>query len=416
MKKTAGVLCIILLLGLILGACGQQNDNPVFAKVGNREIRQNDFAEVLDYYTQMYQIDVTDPGTKETVSNFATEVLNALVMSDVIAQKGEDEGIAKGLSKEEKEAIEKAVKEQMDEAEKTVSAELKEDYPKLSEAELEHKLKLELEQRGYEEDLFRRTQTDQVVWEKMFEKYTKDVKVSDDEIKKTYDDLVAEDKDAYADSPAGVEESLMYQQAVYYMPKGMIRVKHILITFDEETSQKIQTLYSDGDEDGAKKLIKEELVKLKTTAEKVQGKLKDDGSNFDELMETESGDPGLATNPNGYVVSNTKDSLYDQKFIKAAFGLKKEGDITGLVETDNGYHIIRLEELYPEGAVKFESVKEELAETALEEKKNNTFNKLADEWRKEIDVKTYDDRVTEFIDSFYKSVEEEAAASPEASE
>ncbi len=58
---------------------------------------------------------------------------------------------------------------------------------------------------------------------------------------------------------------------------------------------------------------------------------------FDELMNEYSEDPGLASNPDGYTYT-VEDSLVDG-FTEAALDLKS-GEISGIVETDYGYHIM----------------------------------------------------------------------------
>ena len=58
---------------------------------------------------------------------------------------------------------------------------------------------------------------------------------------------------------------------------------------------------------------------------------------FDELMNEYSEDPGLASNPDGYTYT-VEASLVDG-FAEAALALKS-GEISGIVETDYGYHIM----------------------------------------------------------------------------
>ena len=62
-----------------------------------------------------------------------------------------------------------------------------------------------------------------------------------------------------------------------------------------------------------------------------------EGGNFDELLETYGQDPGMKSRPGGMYF--TKGQMVES-FEKAAYALK-EGEISSIVETEYGYHIIR---------------------------------------------------------------------------
>ena len=78
-----------------------------------------------------------------------------------------------------------------------------------------------------------------------------------------------------------------------------------------------------------------EKNKVKSTAETVLKKAKG-GEDFDALIKLYGEDPGMTSNPDGYVF--TYGDMVEE-FEKASFALK-ENEISGLVETDYGYHII----------------------------------------------------------------------------
>lgn len=86
-------------------------------------------------------------------------------------------------------------------------------------------------------------------------------------------------------------------------------------------------------------LSEDEAAAKKTQAEDLLAQLRADGSEakFDELMNQYSEDSGLQTNPDGYIFTDA-DSLIGG-FREAALELK-EGEISGIVETDYGYHIM----------------------------------------------------------------------------
>lgn len=78
------------------------------------------------------------------------------------------------------------------------------------------------------------------------------------------------------------------------------------------------------------------LVSDKDTATDILNKIKK-GADFDELMNEYSEDPGLYTNPDGYVFT---DGEMVEEFESAVKKLKVNA-VSGIVESDFGYHIIK---------------------------------------------------------------------------
>lgn len=120
-------------------------------------------------------------------------------------------------------------------------------------------------------------------------------------------------------SSEGVEAVITdeYIANVYYsqfIPDKYISAKHILIEAADESAKA------------------EALTKIKEIKAKI-----DAGEDFDKLMKEFSTDPGLQTQPNGYTF--TKGEMVPQ-FEEAAFALEV-GKVSGIVETDYGYHIIK---------------------------------------------------------------------------
>ena len=85
-------------------------------------------------------------------------------------------------------------------------------------------------------------------------------------------------------------------------------------------------------------LAKAEEIKAK--AEDVYAKVTAEGADFDALMTEYSEDTGLAYYPDGYALGEGH-SHYVEEFTNAALALENVGDISGIVETSYGYHILR---------------------------------------------------------------------------
>ena len=83
-----------------------------------------------------------------------------------------------------------------------------------------------------------------------------------------------------------------------------------------------------------------------------------DPSSFDELVITYSEDPSVQSNSGKF--TDVKRNVMVKPFEQAAFGLKNAGDFSGLVETQYGFHIIRLDQAYPSTTASFEEVRMQL--------------------------------------------------------
>ena len=124
----------------------------------------------------------------------------------------------------------------------------------------------------------------------------------------------------------------------------MIRVRHILIKTDPSATD-------------------EEKKKIKAKAEEILEKLKK-GEDFAKLASEVSEDPG--TKSKGGDLDFFPKGTMIPAFEEAAFSLKP-GEMSGLVETEYGYHIIKLEEKKDAVLEPYEKIKEKVKDQALQE-------------------------------------------------
>ena len=117
---------------------------------------------------------------------------------------------------------------------------------------------------------------------------------------------------------------------------------------------------------------KASVQKAEAKAKVVLAQLKQ-GADFGVLAETESACPS-GKRSKGFLGEMTQQGL-DQDFWNAAIALKK-GEISGVVKTQFGYHIIRLDDKEDGRPIKFEEVKARLTsqmkETAVAKKVHET--------------------------------------------
>ena len=150
---------------------------------------------------------------------------------------------------------------------------------------------------------------------------TKDLLIKLNENNDLYDQLqelyFGEDSGSY---PTDAEVN------AYLDENGYFHVKHILLmTIDQDTSEPLE---------------EEAIAQKKATADDLLAQLQaseDPITLFDQLMNQHSEDGGLLLNPEGYIFS-ASDSLVGG-FREAALELSV-GEISDVVETDYGYHIM----------------------------------------------------------------------------
>lgn len=161
--------------------------------------------------------------------------------------------------------------------------------------------------------------------------FIKDIKINDDEIQNYY-----------------IKNSLKY-----YKPET-IKVRHILITV-KDWDNKTET--------------SEAYEKIKN----IQNELTNNVS-FEELAKKYSEDPSSAKN--GGLIGFIKRGEVVPAFEKAAFNLKK-GEISDVVKTQFGYHLIKVDEKIPAKMPALDEIKENIKTEIFENKKKTSLKEHA---------------------------------------
>ena len=113
------------------------------------------------------------------------------------------------------------------------------------------------------------------------------------------------------------------------------------------------------------------LVKDKATAEKILAQLKN-GADFAALAKKYSQDPG--TKDKGGDLGWFSRGQMVKEFADAAFALKNIGDISGIVKTSYGYHIIKLTGRKPAHTPTLDEVKDKVRQDYINEEKDKNFS------------------------------------------
>lgn len=209
---------------------------------------------------------------------------------------------------------------------------------------------------------------------KLAEGYT--VEYSDAE--EEYASIVDGIKQVYENEPVDYEQNLYYKY--YWLPEDSRMIKHILIKFDSADSTEITACRENNDEAGAEKAREKALEKLRPEMEEIKAQL-DSGADFDRLAQTYSEDPGLSSNPDGYLVVPGGGSYYAE-FQQGAYELQNIGDYMP-VGTDIGWHII----MYASDAVITEENEKALVDSIYKNLQDtsatNAYNEAMKKWRAE---------------------------------
>ena len=134
-----------------------------------------------------------------------------------------------------------------------------------------------------------------------------------------------------------------------YQTEERRRVSHILLESAEDNSE------------------------IKAKADALAAQLQQ-GTDFAELAKKESADTFSAEK--GGDLDFIEKGVMDAEFEKAAYALAKAGDISPVVKTEFGYHIIKLTEVQPGSTKAFADVKDQILATVKDEKAAEKFAEL----------------------------------------
>ena len=475
MKKRIALIAMLLVAALTLSGCNligydaELDGAQVVAKVNGTEITKADWLAYRDYiveYEQQYMLQyygMSIPMDESYMASYGELALEQLVESQVVQDKLAELGMAELSEEEETEVVAYAndmvdmykmlLRYQYHGDVETVEEEAKrlatEENPgeavaTVTDAELDAMLNNELAAIGYTYEYFYESQKIALQQEKLNEYTSKDVAVTDEQVKGEFDSLVATQKETYDASPASYAYAEANGLDLYYMPQGYRGVKNLLVMIDEAKQTEIETLESELstannalnsgnaqieemtaedvaalDAEGkaaydeqiavlkeqvaaAEATIAETEAKLAAakeaafaeilpTAEEVLAKVAA-GENFDELVVAYGEDPGMLAEPNktrGYLLCDGI-ALYEPNFYEAAMALENVGDVSELVETPYGYHILQYACDIEGGAVEYtDEIKDAIYNEMLTAAKDAAYEAAVTQWVSAAKVETF---------------------------
>ena len=212
------------------------------------------------------------------------------------------------------------------------------------------------------------------------------IMVTDEDIQAEYDELVesygGEDAIKAVYEANGLTEAAVKKNIrTYQLTKNVIAAS--LDITDEEIEQYFEDnkdLYGQEEQVVASHILLED----EETAKEVLAKVKA-GEDFAELAKEYSTD--TATKEDGGDLGYISRNEMDEAFEEAAFALEK-GAVSEIIETDDGYHIIKVTNKVPAEEAVFNEVKEEAYADLLESRVSEEYATWVAEKQEEYDIET----------------------------
>jgi peptidyl-prolyl cis-trans isomerase C len=204
------------------------------------------------------------------------------------------------------------------------------------------------------------------------------------------------------DKRVDVSEKIQYLMNDYLFKEYLMKVVAKDVIATEEDQKQYYTLYKNKfsfpEQVKARHILlkfshnmsEEEKKKVKEKAESILERLKK-GEDFAELATAYSEDPGSAKK--GGDLGYFQKGKMVKPFEEAAFSLKP-GQLSGIVETRFGYHIIKVEDYKESGTKTFDEVKDSIKAELQNELAKVKATEFIDKTVKDAGMEIYSDKIT----------------------
>jgi len=340
MKKN---LIVIFFLVLVSKSLFSVVVDKVIVKVNKENIMKSEFDKLYNAaIEQMKQI------TSKEISKEEEKLLKQKVLDQLIAHKL--------LLQEAKKRNIKVTKRELEEGIKTIKSRFPSDQM----------FQLELKKENLTQKQFEKQIEEQIMVLKLTEEVVRKnmVKPDESDARELFNKIVKliDKKDVKLQENEQEELKLLAQLVQRFFDE-QVRVRHILIRVEPNASQK------------EKEEAKKKIMEIKSKIEK--------GEDFATLAQKFSEDPGSKERGGDLGFIARGDTV--EEFEKAAFSLK-EGEMSGIVETKFGYHIIRVIEKRPKRKPDFELIKDDLMQYLTRKNAEKCYDEFVETLKKKADV------------------------------
>ena len=427
MKKWVAVL-LMLVLALSLTGC-QTDPAKEAAKVvaevndakitkGEAESIYNQMMTETEYYYSLYgySFDRTD---KTVIASIKSQTLTLMTENLALEQKAEALGLA--LTEEEEAAVEQDAQDQYNE----LISGMMEQYELTEEDAV-----AQAAEAGTTLAMIQYFLRNDEIQQKLHDYAGQDAAVTDEEIAAEFDTRVAKAKESYDATPSQYSTDVLNGSTIYYRPAGYRNIKNLVISLPEDVQTTVDDLSSqlymatyykymydyqltNGGEldDATKQEYTDKSAEYQTQIDDLQAQLdaaaagreqiqakadevlalcKAEGADFDALMAEYNGDTATGTLVEvGYPVC-ADSTGYVEAFTQGAMALEKVGDVSDLIATSYGYHILQYASDVTEGAVELDdALRAAIESDLLTTKQDDAYTAAREEWIKEAKIKTH---------------------------
>jgi len=207
--------------------------------------------------------------------------------------------------------------------------------------------------------------------------------------------IVNEESLILAAQKEGISTSEAFQTELEEQKRELIinRILDIKVnTVIQVTDQEVQQFFGKNESQFAEletRKARHILVEDEATAGKLLRQIRN-GANFEKLAKNNSTDP---TAQNGGDLGFFRRGQLVKPFEDVAFKLKK-GQVSNVVKTQYGYHIVKLEEINVRPTIQFEEVKDNIKNQLLSAKRKQASQTLLDKIKSDFKVKTYVEKLS----------------------
>lgn len=384
-KILAGVLALLsaaVFCGCNMVSVNKEKDEAqVVAVVDGTKITKGEFYDALDSALTMYGMSRADLEDNESGDEILAGILDSAVTEELLYQKAKADGIVDESDEhiaEVKQEIQETLDEQLESY--RTSAETEEEARELYDNYVA--------QNGYDDlDAKAREQIRNDAINDIYNSVTDPVEATAEDAEAYFEEQVKIQKEAIDADPSAYSN---YSSGNYYNPAGSVYVKNLLISLPDDVQSEISQLRADGDDAAADALRDEALSDIAASAREALDRA-EAGEDFDALIEELGDDPGMESEPyKTYGYMAYEGSNFVPEFEEAALKLTTDGEISPLVATDFGYHILE-RVAKADGEVPFDSVKDTILSTLTGEQQQEAYQQFLDELRENADITLHTD-------------------------
>ena len=429
----------------------------VAVKVGDKyTVTKGDILEQYNSLVSMYTAyGMSAPSTEEDIEAMQDDVISSLVTSKIQLYEAELLGVT--LSDAQKADVEKEVESQISSYMDSFRTQAQSEGASDVEARTLEIFQEQLDAAGMEMDVdgFRTYitgfYTDEALKNALKAEVTKDVTATDEEIQTYYDDLLATQKEEYAQTPADFEGAAEDFQKnggdpMLYTPEGYVRVRSITVSPEGEVSSDYTSLKTEltsleakygaaalaalagkyaaqgadasntsinvttAEIEGGAELVSDYVTKKAAADALYEEYIKDardkaneaynalaSGTSFEDAIR-QYGEDTVYTDYPSFVESGLlmyaggEDAVWDAKLV-SAIGLLKAGEHTAVIQIGDMFYILQLVGAEPAGEKSLTDAYDAAKAAVIAKNADTAWNTQLDTWENDAKLTTYYEEV-----------------------